>query len=222
MSHNDFDMDPIKGLPEAPPQGERVLWQGSPCWKTLTRRLFHVRKVAIYFGILMVWQGGTALVDGQGAREAVMTVLSLSAALLLAVALLSFLAWLTSRNTVYTVTSQRLAIRFGIALPMTINIPFKVVDSVNLKEFADGTGDISLKVNNSDRLSYLVLWPHVRPWQFGKPEPTLRSIPKAARVAKILGDALATAPAPSAQFVDDTAADAASPSGSPAGLVSAA
>lgn len=222
MSHDDFEMDPIKGLPETPPPGERILWQGSPSWKTLSRRLFHIRKVAVYFGILMVWQGGTALVDGLGVGEAVSTVMALSVGLLLAVALLSLLAWLTSRNTVYTVTSQRLAIRFGIALPMTINIPFSLVDSANLKAFSNGAGDISLKLNNSERVSYLVLWPHVRPWYFGKPEPTLRSIPKAASVAKILGDALAASPAPSAQSADDRSAESSNASGTPGQLVNAA
>ena len=37
------------GLPEALPEGEHILWQGAPDWKVLARRVFHTRKVAVYF-----------------------------------------------------------------------------------------------------------------------------------------------------------------------------
>ncbi len=30
MSHDDFALEPIKGLPEVPPEGEEILWQGRP------------------------------------------------------------------------------------------------------------------------------------------------------------------------------------------------
>ena len=42
-------------------------------------------------------------------------------------------------------------------------------------------------------MAYSNLWPHVRPWHLSKPEPMLRDLPKAAQVARLLGDALAAA-----------------------------
>ena len=42
------------------------------------------------------------------------------------------------------------------------------------------------------RLSYLMCWPHVRPWHMAKTQPALRCIPDAARVAQILSDAAET------------------------------
>ncbi len=32
MHHDDFEAEPIKGLPEMPPEGEVILWQGQPNW----------------------------------------------------------------------------------------------------------------------------------------------------------------------------------------------
>ena len=36
MSHDDFAAEPINGLPELPPRGEVILWQGRPNWFRLT------------------------------------------------------------------------------------------------------------------------------------------------------------------------------------------
>lgn len=35
--HDDFAVEPIPGLPELPPEGEHILWQGAPCWHALAR-----------------------------------------------------------------------------------------------------------------------------------------------------------------------------------------
>jgi hypothetical protein len=43
------------------------------------------------------------------------------------------------------------------------------------------------------RLSYVMTWPHVRPWRMKHPEPALRCIPDAAKVAKLFSDAAETA-----------------------------
>ena len=42
------------------------------------------------------------------------------------------------------------------------------------------------------RLSYLVCWPHVRPWYVSKTQPALRCIPDAAKVAQLLAEAAET------------------------------
>jgi len=41
--------------------------------------------------------------------------------------------------------------------------------------------------------SYLMTWPHVRPWKMKHTQPALRCIPDARTVAKILSDAAQTA-----------------------------
>ncbi len=56
MSHDDFSFEPRRGLPALLPEGERLLWQGSPRWQSLAVRAYQVRKVAVYFGILVAWR----------------------------------------------------------------------------------------------------------------------------------------------------------------------
>ena len=59
MSHHDDDFEPVPGLPETLPQGEQMLWQGSPQWWSLALRAFRLREVGVYFGFLMAWRGDT-------------------------------------------------------------------------------------------------------------------------------------------------------------------
>ena len=99
---------------------------------------------------------------------------------LAAVVLLAALAWLAARTTVYSITSKRIVMRIGIALPITINVPFRAVNSVGLKRHADGSGDIPASLPKGYRLAFLVLWPHARPWHVRNPQPMLRSVPDAS------------------------------------------
>ena len=46
----------FKELPAPLPVGERVIWQGKPSFTGLALRSFHIREVAIYFGLLLVWR----------------------------------------------------------------------------------------------------------------------------------------------------------------------
>ena len=81
---------------------------------------------------------------------------------------------------------------------MTLNVPFGQVGSAGLKVWGDGTGDLPLSVISDERLGFLLLWPHVRPWRLKQVEPMLRSVPEPEKVADILSGALlaASAPAP--------------------------
>lgn len=184
------DPEPIRGLPAVPPPGEKILWQGSPEWRSLAIHAFHVRKVAIYFGLLGIASLGFALGQDKPFGEAAASVSWLLILAVGAVALLTLFAWLTARTTVYTLTSRRLAIRYGIALPMTVNVPYNTIGTAALATYPGGTGDIPIALATDDRLAYLVLWPHARPWKLARPQPMLRSVPDAARVATILGRAL--------------------------------
>ena len=191
---DDFDFEPIRGLPEIPPAGEAILWQGAPDWRRIARDVYHIEKVAIYFGLLLLWAPVTTAWSGSGFAQ-VMTASARSASWLVplaiaALGMLCLLAWLTGKTTVYTITSRRIVMRIGIALPMTFNLPFRCIGSADLRAHADGTGDIPVSIMTDDRIAYLVLWPHARPWRIAKPEPAFRAVPDAANVAHVLAQAL--------------------------------
>jgi len=56
----------------------------------------------------------------------------------------------------------------------------------------DGTGDIALSVRDEERIGYLILWPHARPWRYARPEPSLRGLGDVDAVASLLSQALAS------------------------------
>jgi hypothetical protein len=190
MSDSDFDFEPERGLPARLPPGERVLWKGAPAVAGLAVRALHVRKVAVYFLLLGLWKAASANAAGlpasdAAARFAVMAMFGAAAC-----GILWLIAWGYARTTVYTLTDKRLVIRNGIALPVTINLPFTRVDGASLRLFNDNTGDIPLTLNQADRVPITLIWPHMRPWRVTRPEPMLRSVPDAVHVAALLTAAL--------------------------------
>lgn len=190
MSFREHDYEPVPGLPERLPAGERILWQGAPKWRALARRAFHADKVALYFALLLLWQA--ALVFGQGRPTGELASAALWYVPMGAVAagILTLFAWLNARMTVYTITNRRVVVKFGVALPMTVNLPFSVVRDVKLKSYRDGTGDLALELGGEERIFYLHLWPHVRRWRFVNPQPMLRVVPGAADVGERLVNAI--------------------------------
>ncbi len=190
---NEHEIEPIRGLPERLPQGERILWQGAPDWKALALRALHVRTVLIYFALLFAWSVWAATAEGTGIGEALLIAARLVPVALAAAGILTLYAYLAHRTTVYTITNRRVVMRFGVALPLTVNIPFAIVGAAALKEYGDKTGDIPLTLTGTDRVSYFALWPNVRTWWTARPQPMLRAVPQAATVAAILADALAAA-----------------------------
>jgi hypothetical protein len=193
MSHDDFDFEPVPGLPARLPEGERMLWQGSPQRASLARRLFKVRWIGVYFGVLAVWGLVTAFYDGTGMMAAGTTVAGLAGLGVAAIALWELYAWLIGRTSIYTITDKRIVMRIGVALPITFNIPFKTIKTASLKPYPDGTGDIPVTLREGEKIAYVHLWPHARPWRFAKPEPMLRCIPEATRVADLLAQAMTEA-----------------------------
>ena len=199
---SDFDFEPIRGLPENLPAGEKILWQGAPAWRVLAKDALHVRKVLFYFGILLMWRLVSARADGDSLYQALVSAVPLLSVATAGLIVLTALAWLLARSTVYTITNRRLVMRFGIALPMTVNVPFGVVESVASTVDANGYGGIALKLSGDDRIAYLNLWPHARRWQFARPQPMLRSIPDVASVSEIISNALVADVGGAARQVD--------------------
>lgn len=192
------DFSQFKELPAPLPVGERVIWQGKPSFKGLALRSFHIREVAIYFGLLLIWRLWSNWSQGMPTGEAMTSALWLIVPAISAIAVLAGLAWLFARAACYTITSKRILFQFGVALPMTMNIPLGKIANAALKTYRDGSGDIPLRLSESDRVSYLLLWPHIRPWRLRVSEPMLNSIPDAAGVAAKLAEALTGQPGPSA------------------------
>jgi len=185
----EHDDEPQPGLPEPLPASERVLWQGSPDWKRLARRAFHLRKLTVYFAALLALRVAFVLTEGGSLGEAAKSLAMLVPLAALALGLLALIAWLSARSTVYTVTTRRVVMRIGIVLTLSFNLPYKRIAAANLRLDADGTGDIPLELAADERIAWVHLWPHCRPGRYARPQPMLRSVAGAAEVARLLSDA---------------------------------
>ena len=189
---DESDFEPVPGLPEVLPAGERMLWQGAPQPWSLALTAFRVRAVAIYFAALMAWRAFTTIVDGGSWRAGLEEAVGLAPLAAGALAILSVIAYLSARTTLYTITDRRIVMRYGMALPLTMNIPFKSIEAASVTHHRDGTGDIALSVRDEERIGYLILWPHARPWRYARPEPSLRGLGDVDAVASLLSQALAS------------------------------
>jgi len=204
---DDHDFEPAYGLPELLPAGERLLWQGAPQWRVRAREALHVRKLAAYFGVLLAWRAVVVLGDGGGLIAVALSWLWMLPLAALALGLLTTLAWLIGRTSVYSITDRRVVMRIGIVLTITFNLPYRTIEAAGLRTHPDGSGDITLTLAPAERIAYLHLWPHVRPWKVARTEPMLRALPDAQHVAQLLSNALAASAgvAPAAMPTPDAA-----------------
>jgi hypothetical protein len=183
---HEHEFEAAYGLPEPLPKGESILWQGAPDFFDMAVRVFHMKKVAVYFMVLMVVRGSFLYsldADALTVLAGVLLVLGLG---LMAMVALGILAWLTARTTAYTLTDQRVVMRIGIVLTLTFNLPLKRIETAGLLLTGKGFGDIPLALSGGDRIGWLNLWPHARPWRLAKPEPMLRCIADAQLFAATL------------------------------------
>jgi Bacterial PH domain len=175
------------------PEGERLLWQGRPKARALALRVFHVRPVAAYFALLFGARVVIGSLEHQPWTAAVADASRIAIPFALVMVLLGGLAFLYSRTTRYSVTNRRVLLQYGAVLPMTLNVPFAQVGSAAVKAYRDGSGDLPLAIISEQRLAFLLLWPHVRPWRLSHVEPMLRCVPEVRAVADILAKALIAA-----------------------------
>ena len=183
---HEHEFEAAHGLPEPLPKNERILWQGAPDFGDLAVRVFHLKKVAVYFVVLMGVRGSYLYSSNMPDMTVIAGVLLVAALGLTAMASLTVLAWLTARTTAYTLTDKRVVMRIGIVLTLTFNLPFRQIESAGLLLTGKGFGDIPLALGDGDRIGYLNLWPHARPWRLAKPEPMLRCIRDAEAFAGLL------------------------------------
>ncbi len=162
------------------------MWQGRPDWRRLAINAFHVRKVATYFGVLILGQGVWKLANGASVTEALLAAPLITALGFAACAILVGFAYASARTTHYTLTSKRALMKVGIALPVIINLPLREIDGVSFAHTGKGCGTICFKTGGKTRLAYLLLWPHAKPWNVSKPQPAFRDIADVEAVASKL------------------------------------
>ena len=190
MLVGEHDDEAAPGLPAPLPSGERLLWRGAPDWRVLARRSFHLGKLTAYFGVLVAWRFITTLADSSSVGTAVAATLWTLPLAALALGLVALLSWLVASNAVYTLTDRRVVMRVGVVLTVTFNLPLRRIEAARLRPLPNGAGDIALQLSPEDRIGYIHLWPHARPWRFARTEPMLRALPDAPAVARLLTQAL--------------------------------
>lgn len=202
----EHDDEPVRGLPAPLPAGEKILWQGAPDWRVMARDACHVRKVALYFALLMLWRVAEGVSAGSGAAAIAIDAAGLLPFAIASIGLLLGLARLSANTTLYTVTNRRVVMRIGVAISVSINIPFARIETVAMQPLHDGLGNIALALDDGERIAYLHLWPHARPWRLARPQPVLRAVADAADVALRLSQVIdATVPVSRAQAATGSA-----------------
>jgi hypothetical protein len=191
MSHDDFNFEPIRGLPEQLPDGEHILWQGAPDPRRLAREALGVRWVAGYFALLAVWRIGVSSAE-MPLGAAIFHGVPFLMLGVVACAILYVIAYVQARSTVYTLTNKRVAMRIGAALTMTLNLPYTWIGNASLDLKPTGHGTLAFELIGETRVSFLMSWPHVRPWHITRTQPALRCIPDAENVARLFAEAAET------------------------------
>lgn len=186
---HEYEFEPEFGLPERLPSGEFIVWQGSPDVAALASSAFHIKKLVIYFLVLIGVCAWPALEDGAGVMAVLLSIKWIAPLALIGVCSVWMMAFMTSRTTVYTLTNKRVVMRLGIVFTVSFNLPLKQVASADVRMLQNGFGDITLALKGSDRIAWIHLWPSVRPWKIEKPEPTLRAIPDVQEVSLKLREA---------------------------------
>lgn len=184
----DFNFEPIRGLPARLPAGEEILWQGRPAFLPLAWRAGFVRLLAIWFALVAAFFVARGAMGITPWSVTVPTLLVWTGNTVIATGILSIIALGMQRTTVYTITNRRVVMRFGMVLDLTVNIPFSKIGNLDLRATGGGTGDLAIRLIGNDMLSYFHLWPHARPWRLSSPEAMLRCVPDAQRVGRLLAD----------------------------------
>jgi len=184
---------PLKGMPEVLPEGEHLIWQGNPGWWSLAKRAFHIRAVAAYFGLLLIWRIASELSEGFSAAGSLKNTMWLAGLSVGVTGIVALLAWFYSWTTVYSITNRRVVMHIGVALPVALNLPFGQIGAAAARIYPNGTADIALTLMGDGRIAYLHLWPHARPWLLRQPQPMLRCVADGERVASLLARELKAA-----------------------------
>lgn len=183
---HEHEWEAAPGLPAALPAGETLLWQGSPDWRQLAVHAFHLRKVGVYFALMMTVQLAQLISTGHSGSELWRPMVVSGSLATLAVGLLALCAWFAARTALYTVTNKRVIMRIGIVLTVTFNLPFRRIAGASSRHHGQDSTDIALQLYPDDHIGWLHLWPHQRAWHLRHPQPTLRCVPEGQAVGELL------------------------------------
>ncbi|MGI4765108.1 MAG: photosynthetic complex putative assembly protein PuhB [Janthinobacterium lividum] len=175
------------------PAGETVLWRGKPDWRHLAVDAFGAPWVVFYFVGIGVWHLATTLHDGGTRAQALADFSVVLLPMALALSLVSLLAWLSARASVFTVTDRRIVMVYGVALPALINLPLDTIEATRLRRGFAGRGDLAFTLPRTGRLSFHQLWPYARPWHLFPAAPMMRAVPRIEEVKMIVAGALRVA-----------------------------
>ena len=131
MSQDDFAFEPIRGLPERPPEGEVILWQGQPNWWRLTVESLNIYWVLGYFAFLFAWRF-ISVSDIMPLEQAFKVSFPFLVLASIVAALLIIVGYIQAKTTVYTITNKRIVMRIGAALTVTLNLPFQKLKMLHL------------------------------------------------------------------------------------------
>jgi hypothetical protein len=184
--------EPVPGLPENLPEGERILWQGGPSARTLVIHAFHARFIAGYFVLATAWRLASMSSSGATTGEMLGAAGTSLAALVAAMAVLYAIAWAMARAAIFTITDARVVMRYGSAIRKYVNLPFAQVTSVDVRRYGKSAGDISI-ASEGRGVGYVHLWPFARPLKIARPQPMLRGLPDVDAAVKVLGPAMKAA-----------------------------
>ena len=148
--------------------------------------VFHIRKIAFYFLVMLVVQWADLYASGVTWRDWLMP--CLTSVLLAGLALITIAAWawLSARTALYTITDRRVVMRVGIVLSLTFNLPYKRLVAADLRVLTQGCGDIALRLAAEDQIGFFHLWPHAKGLEIKRPLPALRCVPDAQAVGDLL------------------------------------
>ena len=184
--NHEHEFEAAPGLPEPLPASEKILWQGSPDWRVLGNEAFHLKTLSIYFALIVALQALLSWDATLGLSKNLMALMTSTLLACVALGLLALTAWLSASTTLYTITDKRIVMRIGIVLTLTFNLPFSRIQAAQIKNSKNGKGNIAVDLQGPDRIAYLHLWPHARPWHLKQPQPMLRALPEVANVGSLL------------------------------------
>ena len=179
-SGHEHEFEPEPGLPEALPRGETLLWQGAPDWRVLARRAFHVRKLALYFGVLLALRAAFVLRRRRLARRRAdrraLWPLALAA---LALGLVALMAWLSARTTRLHDHRPARGHAHRHRADADLQPAVQRIAAAGLHLDADGTGDIPLTLLPRRPHRLRCTCGRMRgPGACARPEPMLRCVPR--------------------------------------------
>ncbi|MEM1106142.1 MAG: photosynthetic complex putative assembly protein PuhB [Pseudomonadota bacterium] len=182
--------EPIRGLPERLPPGEAIRWQGSPDWRHLAVHAFHIRFIAGYFLLVTSWRLANLAAEGAPAGAMVFAAATSLLALVAASAIIGVIAWAMARAAIFTISDERIVMRYGGAIRKYVNLPYSKIAAADVRTYGKSGGDIALTTTGEGGPAYLHLWPFARPLKFTPPMPTLRGLASVDTAAQALAAAI--------------------------------